>query len=227
MLITKLTEDVAQISKLGTYPRTDNDLSSDDLKAWFDKAPGIIKTYLNDTLVPELETKFGSLDAWITQADVRIDAFESGTGFLPLTGGTMTGPINMGTKKITNLAAPQASEDAATKDYVDEAATDAETGAVETAMDYIDGRDALYPVTLSATGWGTEKMQSVAVATSTADSAATAIFASPDPSNENGYAAWCECGVRLYQQTDGYVAFYAAEDTPTVDIPVSVYVKKL
>lgn len=227
MLITKLTEDVAQISKLGTYPRTDNDLSSDALKAWFDKAPGIIKTYLNDTLVPELESKFGSLDAWISRADKRIDSFVSGTGFLPLDGGTMTGPINMGEKKITALATPEASADAATKDYVDDAAADAEASAFEAAKGYTDGRDALYAATLLATGWGSGRLQTVAAATSTEDASATAIFASPTPSDENGYTAWRECGVRLYSQTDGYVTFYAAEDTPTVNIPVSIYVKKL
>ena len=38
---------------------------------------------------------------------------------LPLSGGTMTGAINMGSKKITSLATPTESTDAATKGYVD------------------------------------------------------------------------------------------------------------
>ena len=38
---------------------------------------------------------------------------------LPLSGGTMTGAINMGSQKITSLATPTASTDAATKGYVD------------------------------------------------------------------------------------------------------------
>lgn len=38
---------------------------------------------------------------------------------LPLSGGTMTGVINMGSKKITSLATPTESTDAATKGYVD------------------------------------------------------------------------------------------------------------
>jgi len=40
-------------------------------------------------------------------------------GALPKTGGTMTGPISMGSKKITDLAAPTNGADAATKAYVD------------------------------------------------------------------------------------------------------------
>ena len=42
--------------------------------------------------------------------------------YLPKSGGTMTGAINMGTtNKITNLATPTSSADAATKAYVDAA----------------------------------------------------------------------------------------------------------
>lgn len=41
---------------------------------------------------------------------------------LPKAGGTMTGPINMGSKQITNMAAPTADAHAATKKYVDDAA---------------------------------------------------------------------------------------------------------
>jgi hypothetical protein len=40
--------------------------------------------------------------------------------YLPLSGGIMTGDINAGAKKITNLGAPTSSADAATKKYVDD-----------------------------------------------------------------------------------------------------------
>ena len=40
-------------------------------------------------------------------------------GALPVNGGTMKGAINMGSKKITNLATPTANSDAAHKKYVD------------------------------------------------------------------------------------------------------------
>jgi len=40
--------------------------------------------------------------------------------YLPLAGGTMTGPINMSSQKINTLATPTADADAATKKYVDD-----------------------------------------------------------------------------------------------------------
>ena len=43
------------------------------------------------------------------------------SGYLPLSGGTMTGDLNMGTHKVTGLATPTGNTDAATKQYVDNA----------------------------------------------------------------------------------------------------------
>lgn len=54
----------------------------------------------------------------VTLSDLY-DAAGSAATKLPLAGGTMTGAINMGTNKITNLGTPTASTDAATKNYVD------------------------------------------------------------------------------------------------------------
>lgn len=50
---------------------------------------------------------------------------------LPLSGGNMTGAIDMGTYKITSLGTPQADTDAATKKYVDDAKSNALTAAGE------------------------------------------------------------------------------------------------
>lgn len=57
----------------------------------------LLSNYLADTILPMIQSR------------------------LLLSGGTMTGSINMGANSITNLAAPTADADAATKKYVDEA----------------------------------------------------------------------------------------------------------
>ena len=53
---------------------------------------------------------------------------------LSLSGGTMTGAIAMGANKITGLAAPEASTDAANKDYIDTMATSAGASATAAAL---------------------------------------------------------------------------------------------
>ena len=62
--------------------------------------------------------------------DVELDVQTLSTlanGALQKTGGTMTGQINHGGQRATNLAAPSASTDAATKGYVDKAVSAAES----------------------------------------------------------------------------------------------------
>ena len=56
------------------------------------------------------------INAIATQVNTNETAI---SGKLPLAGGTMSGAINMGSNKITNLATPTANSDGATKNYVD------------------------------------------------------------------------------------------------------------
>ena len=65
-------------------------------------------------------TKFLREDG--TWAAPSYTANPSGT-YLPLSGGTMSGAINMGSNKITSLGTPTENTDAATKKYVDDAIT--------------------------------------------------------------------------------------------------------
>lgn len=55
MAFTQLTADVENISKLDNYPPDDVGMTSAILKARFDKSSVDIKTYINETLIPELE----------------------------------------------------------------------------------------------------------------------------------------------------------------------------
>lgn len=55
MALKRLLADLDIISKLGDNPGTENGLPSEELKRKFDEAVNIIKTYLNEYLVPELE----------------------------------------------------------------------------------------------------------------------------------------------------------------------------
>lgn len=73
----------------------------------------LLSNYLADTILPMIQSR------------------------LLLSGGTMTGSINMGANSITNLAAPTNDADAATKKYVDSA-----LGAYITDIDTLIGGDS-------------------------------------------------------------------------------------
>ena len=63
MPIIEMQDDVELIQKLGDNPNTDNELSAQQLKELFDKAPSLIKSFINGTLVPEVN-RLGS-DSYI------------------------------------------------------------------------------------------------------------------------------------------------------------------
>lgn len=209
MELTKLTENVSQVSLLGTYPRTDNNLSIEQLKAWFDKAPEAIKGYLNDTLLPELEAKFDSLDSWVEGADERIDSFATGSGFLLLTGGTMLGPLNMNLNRLTNVIAPSSPNDAANKNYV-------------------DSKHLSSVATLLADGWSEEApyTQAVTVAELLAtDSPHVAPVYSDDTDTAiKQQEAWGMVSKSVTE--DGNITFTCFEGKPEVDIPIQLEVNR-
>ena len=55
MALKKLEADLSIIAKLGTNPGVDDGLGEEQLKAKFDEAANIIKDYLNNYLILEIE----------------------------------------------------------------------------------------------------------------------------------------------------------------------------
>lgn len=126
--LSRLTSNIAFIQQLGDNPNFDNNMSAEDLKIWFDKAPEAIKAYLNGTLIPQLEAKFDTVDdidktvdELLKQLIEKINYFEVGTGFLPTDGGVpMGGNLDLGNYRTVNVADPVEATDAANRKYVDE-----------------------------------------------------------------------------------------------------------
>lgn len=57
MAITKLTKDMAIISKLSDEPNDASGMTSAELKAKFDEAGESVKEYINETLLPSLKAE--------------------------------------------------------------------------------------------------------------------------------------------------------------------------
>lgn len=60
--ITNFTENVNNVQALDDRPNASG-MSSETLKATFDKAGSDIKTYINGTLIPEIEQAFDNTDS--------------------------------------------------------------------------------------------------------------------------------------------------------------------
>lgn len=85
MAIPKFDSDVAIISKLGDYPRADDALSPDDFKAKFDAAAILIKDYINNVLIKNLDELVdvqalldGILDTTLSKSDKAAAAKATG-----------------------------------------------------------------------------------------------------------------------------------------------------
>ena len=98
--VPQFNDDIAYISKLGDNPNTDNGLNSQQLKMVFEAAPLAIQKFINDYIVPALNSE--------------VDA----TAFLKLTGGTMKGNISMNGNQVTGLADAVNDGDAVSKGFL-------------------------------------------------------------------------------------------------------------
>lgn len=142
-VVRRLTEDVANIQKLGDNPRTDNGMDAAELKAWFDKAPEAIKSFLNESMIPDIERKFRSQDEWADTVDEAINSFVKGEGFVPLDGSQpMTGDLNMDGHRVVGVADPTDGSHATNKKYVDSVKETANTAlakanAAQPALNFV------------------------------------------------------------------------------------------
>lgn len=107
MTIEKLTRDLAVISKLSDYPGSQDGLSTNEFKAKFDEAPLVIQEYINEVLLPGIDDALLGYDPEHLQDT-----------YLKLTGGKMTGALNMNGNRIRKLAEPIDDGDATPRSYV-------------------------------------------------------------------------------------------------------------
>lgn len=231
-------EDMDIIQKLGDTPGTDNNLSAGELKARFDKAGNLLKTYLNK-IVPMINNVF------------------SGEGNV-ITGGTLIGDLDMNGNRLFGVRAPAADADAANKKYVDEAAEAAKnaclpasggtmTGNIDlggnaltnvkspvsdadgATKGYVDNKRKTFTAVVPASGWvgsAAPYSQTVAIA---------GILATDTPHVTQYYLgnqsvadviaqdeSWA--AVSTADAVDGGIHFRCWEDKPAVDIYIQIEV---
>lgn len=220
----RLTENIAFIQQLGDNPNADNNLNAQNLKAWFDKAPLAIQTFVNDKLIPQIELKFSSVDQWIEVADQNIKNFVVGAGFVPIDGSVpLTGNLDIGNNKIKNLSDPVEDFDAVNKKYADaikESADNAQNTA-DGAVDLANSKCSRKSMTIKllASGWS-GKYQVVTASGVQADESLCDVLTSPVEASREEYN---DCVVRCTGQGDGSLTFMC-DDVPVNDLTVGVIV---
>lgn len=229
-------EDMDIIQKLGDTPGTDNNLSAGELKARFDKAGNLLKTYLN-RIVPMINNVF------------------SGEGNV-ITGGTLIGDLDMNGNRLLGVRAPAAETDAANKKYVDEAAAAAKNACLPTSggtmtgnidmggnalknvktptaaadgatKDYVDGKRKTFTATVG-TGWtgSGPYTQTVAVSGILASDMphVTPVYDADNTTAQAQREAW-GCVSRGVAAAGG-IQFSCFEDKPETAIPIQIEVMR-
>ena len=224
------------IQKLGDTPGTDNNLSAGELKARFDKAGNLLKTYLN-RIVPMINNVF------------------SGEGNV-ITGGTLIGDLDMNGNRLLRVRAPAAETDAANKKYVDEAAAAAKNACLPTSggtmtgnidmggnalknvktptaaadgatKGYVDGKRKTFTATVG-TGWtgSGPYTQTVAVSGILASDMphVTPVYDADNTTAQAQREAW-GCVSRGVAAAGG-IQFTCFEDKPETAIPIQIEVMR-
>lgn len=126
---TQLTNNLNIISALATFPNEQDGLSATQLKAKFDEAAGLIKTFLNSTLIAELQAQGASakLGAVVGGVASNLQAFinaveAAGAGNLP-PAGSVTNTMMATDVKIGSLAALTTTDKDSLTDAINELVT--------------------------------------------------------------------------------------------------------
>lgn len=112
MALDRFNDDLNYVGNLGDDPKRDNGLSTPQFKSYFDKAGLAIQNFINNKLIPQIEN-------YLDEGTVLGKISEALNTKMNKTGDTMKGPINMNGQRLTGLNAPTATNEAATKGYVD------------------------------------------------------------------------------------------------------------
>lgn len=216
MAIPKLETDVRIVSQIPNYPGSEGGLSPEAFKEKFDEAPQIIKDFINNVLIAELNSLVdvqallnNVIDNTLTLPDKAAGAKATGDALgkkLSITGGTLQGVLNMSGNEVQQVGYPSAGSSAVNRSYVDNKHKNAE-------------------VVLPASGWSD-------AAPYTQTIAVEGILAADRPHYGVVYSDNWETEKEAFSAVDeldtadGSVTFTCFEDKPSVDLTIQMEVNR-
>ena len=217
MAISKFNEDLDIIQKLDTYPNDTDGLSADELKERFDRAGNLLKTFLNEVLIPELAaenipfTASTAVDAVnIQKAIENVQAQISGVTLNMIPDRTVTRAKLA--KSLDDLLSALSSDSTSHDSSI------AELGASKAV------KSVSYAKTLLASAWNgiSEPYQyALDVDGVTTDKNIAVFFGESISDNARNQAI--QKNVRVSSVEEGRVRFHA-DSMPLLDIPVSILI---
>lgn len=243
MALPIFEKDIAFVSKLDDYPNDVGGLSAAELKAVFDQAGQEIQQYINDTLIPEVESEIqmaaeGERPGGNLNGDVL--AVGSVTGdklaYKTVTGEKLAdGSVNAAalansavtneklaidavtTAKIADLAvsAEKLADNAVSERKIrNGSVTNTKIAAGAISSDKLAPNAAHSVITVTLTASGWVGSSQTVTANGMASPAQMDFIASPAPASHDAY---CEAGIRCVNSDTNSVTFQCLE-IPTVDI---------
>lgn len=197
--IPLMEDDVALIEKLGMRPGSDNGMTPEALKKEFDKGPILLKKNLNRVIT-------------------AINNLLSVSGGI-LSGGNMSGALNMNSNRLFGVKVPAAADDAANKKYVDDSLKD--------SKEYADSRSTWLPATLDTSWTGSGPYtQTVSVPGIPAEAKAVTCWPdwSADAATRSAQREAWNLVSRIVPRA-GSVEFTCDEDKPTSAVPMRIEVQ--
>ena len=203
MALTRFSGDADVISQLSDQPNDNDGLSATQLKAKFDQFGATFKQYLNETLIPELES--------------AINAAATGIGTSGFSGAIITDGTIM-SEKLSSTNGVEAVRTAVVRDA---AITKPKLALdVQSTLDSVASKTTHkdVSVTLLAASWS-DNQQTVTVS-----GVKTNNVVRIDPAEDDtSYEAWVNCQIRSISQSTNSLTF-KCRSAPSSDVTVNVLI---
>lgn len=214
MAISRFNEDLDIIQKLDTYPNDTDGLSADELKERFDRAGNLLKTFLNEVLIPELAAENIPFTA-----STAVDA------------ANIQKAIENVQKQISNVTLNMIPDRTVTRAKLAKSLDDllsslsAASASHTSAIAELNERNSVpYAKTLMASGWTgivAPYQYDLDVGSVAADKNVAVFFG--ESISENARNQAIQKNVRVSSVEAGRVHFHA-DSVPLLDIPVSILI---